>query len=184
MEDLKCKKRVRDDSEESGFDSPEAKRLRDDFLEFLDDTGPAPSSQDLDSVMKSLQEEISGTSSPFPLSDLSDSGEPQPQIGYLLEASDDELGLPPPVASSAPDTKNEEFVNELIRVSSDSSGVGDFWEFEYPIPSYDSFELGSEVSYNVNTEYVAFDGLFDHSDVYYDSEEFSDSRRRESWPAL
>ena len=118
------------------------------------------------------------------MSDLSDSDEPQPQIRYLLEASDDELGLPPPLASSAPETNNEEFVNELIRVSSDSSVVGDFWEFEYPIPSYDSFELGSEVSYNVNTEYVAFDGLFDHSDVYYDSGAFSDSRRRESWPAL
>jgi hypothetical protein len=36
------------------------------------------------------------TSSPAPVVDLtSDSGESQPELGYLLEASDDELGLPP-----------------------------------------------------------------------------------------
>lgn len=174
MEDPISKKRVRDDSDESRLESLEVKRLRDDLLEFLDDTDPGLSAQDLDSVMKSLQEEISATSSPAPLADLpSDSGESQPQIGYLLEASDDELGLPPP-GDSVNTEGNSELQTELVPVSSDSSGIAEFWEFEDQIPSYDSFELGTGVGYNNNsTEYVAFDGLFDHSDVYYDSADFS-----------
>ncbi|KAG6424512.1 hypothetical protein SASPL_114930 [Salvia splendens] len=32
---------------------------------------------------------------------VSDSGESRPDLGYLLEASDDELGIPPPTASPA-----------------------------------------------------------------------------------
>ncbi|KAG4910118.1 hypothetical protein JHK82_056142 [Glycine max] len=157
---MDCKKRVRDDSDESVLESPEAKRLRDDLLEFFDDADDAPSSQDLDSVMKSLQEEISGVAS--------DSGESQAQIGYLLEASDDELGLPPAGNSSAPEEKNVE--TELVRVASDSSGIGELWEFEEQIPRYDSFDLGMGFGYECDTtEYAAFGGLFDHSDLYYDS---------------
>ncbi|KAI4313940.1 hypothetical protein L6164_026881 [Bauhinia variegata] len=186
MENQTGSKRVRDESDESGLDSSEVKRIRDDLLEFLDDTDPAPSIQELDSVMKSLQEEISASSSPVPVVDLtSDSGECQPQYGYLLEASDDELGLPPAgtSSSSATESKKEEN-NELVRLSSDSSGVGEFWDFEDQIPSYDSFELGTGigVTYNGNAEYVAFDGLFEHSDVYYDSE-FSDPWRHGTLPA-
>ncbi|KAF7808891.1 uncharacterized protein G2W53_035634 [Senna tora] len=116
----------------------------------------------------------------------SDSGESQPQIGYLLEASDDELGLPPPPGESAVEAEGgkSEFQAELSKVSSDSSGIAEFWEFEDQIPSYDSFELGGGVGYNgSSTEYVAFDGLFDHSDVYYDSAEFSESWRQETLPA-
>lgn len=184
MEDTSGKKRVRDDSDESVLESPEAKRLRDDLLEFFDDADEAPYTQDLDSVMRSLQEEISASSSPAPLCVTSDSGESQPQIGYLLEASDDELGLPPPGNSSAPpEKKGEEAVTELVRVSSDSSGIGELWEFDDQIPSYDSFGLGSGFGFESNTEYVAFDGLFDHSDVYYDSADFSEPWRHESLPA-
>lgn len=184
MEDPSSKKRVRVDSDESRMESPEVKRLRDDLLEFLDDADPALSSHDLDSVMKSLQEEISASPSPAPVVDLtSDSGDSQPQIGYLLEASDDELGLPPPGDSVNPEGKSE-LQHELIPVSSDSSGIAEFWEFEDQIPSYDSFELGTGVGYNGNsTEYVAFDGLFDHSDVYYDSADYSESWRHETLPA-
>ncbi|XP_027367145.1 uncharacterized protein LOC113873290 [Abrus precatorius] len=181
MDDSSCKKRVRDDSDESVLESPQAKRLRDDLLEFFDDADHTPSTQDLDSVMKSLQEEISASSSPASLHVTSDSGDSQAQIGYLLEASDDELGLPPAGNSSVPEEKNEE--PELVRVSSDSSGIGELWEFEDRIPSYDSFGLGTEFGYDCNTEYVTFEGLFDHSDVYYDSTDFSDSWRHGSLPA-
>ena len=135
-------------------------------------------------MMKSLQEEISASSSLAPVVDLtSDSGESQPQIGYLLEASDDELGLPPPGMSSNPEAKDEGFGNELVRASSDSSGIGQFWDFDDQIPSYETFEFGGGVNYNGNTEYMAFDGLFDHSDVYYDPGEFAESWRNDSLPA-
>ncbi|XP_047175821.1 uncharacterized protein LOC124843201 [Vigna umbellata] len=172
--DSGCKKRVRDDSDDSVLESPETKRLRDDLLEFFDDADDAPSTQDLDSVMKSLQEEISGVTS--------GSGESQAQIGYLLEASDDELGLPPAGSSSVPENKNEE--NELIRVASDSSGIGELWEFEDHISRYDSFDLGMGFGYECDTatEYAAFEKLFDHSDVYYDSTEFCDTWRHETLP--
>ncbi|XP_054810290.1 uncharacterized protein LOC129311870 [Prosopis cineraria] len=184
MEGPSSGKRVRDDSDESGLESPEVKRLRDDLLDLLDDTDPALSSQDLDSVMKSLQEEISASSSPAPAVDLtSDSGDSQPQIGYLLEASDDELGLPPPGESVNPDGKGE-LPTELIPALSDSSGIAELWEFENQIPSYDSFDLGTGAEYNGNSaEYLAFDGLFDHSDVYYDSAELAESWRHETLPA-
>ncbi|KAK4260859.1 hypothetical protein QN277_003923 [Acacia crassicarpa] len=179
-------KRVRDDSDESRSESPEVKRFRDDLFDFLDDNEPALSSQDLDSVMKSLQEEISASSSPAPVVDLaSDSGESPPQIGYLLEASDDELGLPPPGGESVKQDEKVELPNELLHMSSDSSGIAEFWEFENDIPSYDSFDLGTGVEYNGsnNNEDVAFDGLFDHTDVYYESADLSESWRHETLPA-
>ncbi|RDY08411.1 hypothetical protein CR513_07356, partial [Mucuna pruriens] len=164
---MEGKKRVKDDSDKSALESSEAKRLRDDLLEFLDDADPPLPSQDLDLVMKSLQEEIAA-----PFIDLtSDSGESQPQIGLLLEASEDDLGLPPDGASSDPTEKNKEA--ELVRVASDTSRIGELWSFENQIPGYDSFELGTEDFYithnNNNNNYVAaFDGIIDNSDLYYD----------------
>lgn len=189
MENQSLKKRVRDDSE---HDSPEVKRLRDDLLGFLDDSEPDQTTQDLDSVMKSLEEEISAPScsaspapAPVPVVDLtSDSGESQPELGYLLEASDDELGLPPS-SSSSEEFKEE---TELVRVSSDSSGIGELWSFDDQILTYDSFELGTGTGDNFdnnNSDYVAFDGLFGYSDVYFDSSDYSDfSWRSETLPAL
>ena len=51
----------------------------------------------------------------------SDSGESRPDIGYLLEASDDELRIPPPAATPVR--------KELVTVKSDSSELGgEFWE--------------------------------------------------------
>ncbi|KAF1860904.1 hypothetical protein Lal_00000318 [Lupinus albus] len=165
MEDTSGKKRVRDDSSVSLIESSESKRLREDLLEFFDDTDLTPSTQDLDSIMKSLQDEISASSSPAPINVTLNSGESQPQIGFLLEASDDELGIPPPGDSSVPVGKKDDA--ELFRVSSDSSGIGELWPFEDQIPSYDSFDIGNGFSYeNSNTEYVTFDGLFDHSELY------------------
>ena len=196
MEAQTPRKRVRDESANSELDSLEVKRLRENILEFLDDSDTDPSTQDLDSVIKSLQEEISAAScsvtpipspppvpAPASVIDLtSDSGESQPELGFLLEASDDELGLPPSLSSNLGELKEE---NELVRVSSDSSGIGEFWGFEDPVPSYGSFELVTGESYdNGANEFVAFDGLFGYSDVYFDSSDFSDlSWRSETLPA-
>ncbi|XP_059454238.1 uncharacterized protein LOC132184573 [Corylus avellana] len=186
VESRNDKKRVRGDSDEfSESDSPEVKRLREDLLGFLDDTEADPTIQDLDSVMKSFEEEIAQacTSSPVPVVDLTlDSGESQPELGYLLEASDDELGLPPSGNSLDEDVKNSE--SELGRDSSYSYGIGELWGFEDQLPSYYSFEFGAGNGYDNTSEYVAFDGLFEHSDVYFDSSDVSDpSWRHETLPA-
>lgn len=190
MEDLKVKKRARDDSEEPelDFDSPEVKRLRENLLDSLDDDSEfCTTSQDLDSFMKSFEEEI--TASPSAAAggeaaqvvDLtSGSGESRPDLGFLLEASDDELGLPP--TASSPGGLESEIRSELVRVESDSSEIGsEFWE----MPGYDSFGFGfgeSETSYDGgNGEYVALDGLFDYSDMGFGSSDFA--WRSETLPA-
>ncbi|KAF5727754.1 hypothetical protein HS088_TW22G01451 [Tripterygium wilfordii] len=164
MEDISSRKRVRGESDELEIDSPEVKRLRDDLLGVLDESDPDPAIQDLDSVMKSFEEEISASLSlPVPVVDLtSDSGDSHPDLGYLLGASDDELGLPPTCTSS------NEFKYEVIELARVSSGINEFWGFDDEIPCYDSFVLG--VGDYVNQEYGALDGLFDHSDLCYPSE--------------
>ncbi|CBI27029.3 unnamed protein product, partial [Vitis vinifera] len=164
------RKRVRDDSDEFELDSPEVKRLRDDLLCILDDSDPLadkdPATHDLASVMKIFEEQISASPPrPVPVVDLtSDSGESQPDISFLLEASDDELGLPP------------------------SCGLSEFWGFGDEIPSYDSFEFGFGETHTVANnygEYVALEGLFDHSDISFGSTDFSEfSWRHETLPAL
>ncbi|XP_038885926.1 uncharacterized protein LOC120076234 [Benincasa hispida] len=157
-------KRLRVDSLDSESDSPEVKRLRDDLLGLLDDADPDPTVQDLDSIIQSFADEISPVSSPPPPPPPA-TGDSLPELGYLLLASDDELGLPPSDASTSHGGETE--VVELARASSESSGIGEIWGFEDTVPSYEAFELGEgERFYNDTTEYVAFDGLFEHSDVY------------------
>ncbi|KAB1999848.1 hypothetical protein ERO13_D12G171100v2 [Gossypium hirsutum] len=173
MDELNSKKRARDDSNESGLDSPDVKRLRDDL--FLDDSDSLPLNQDLASVMKSFEEEIAAVPSTstgsMPVVDLtSDSSDSQPDLGYLFEASDDELGLPPPTASTT-DTEGRSEATDLVRADSNSSGIDDLWGFEEQNPNYDSFEFGFVNNFNDGT--VAYDALFEYSDVYYDSSDIS-----------
>lgn len=154
-----------DDSEKSEFDtSVQVKRLRKDLLELLDDTDLDPVSQDLDSVMRSFEEELS-TPPPVTLIDLtSDSGNSSPpELGFLLEASDDDLGLPPSSSSTASTDETE--VTEVVRPPYDSSELGGLWgfdSFDEQIPNYgDSFGLGP-------CEVVAYeDGLFQYEDGYF-----------------
>ncbi|XP_022945766.1 uncharacterized protein LOC111449910 [Cucurbita moschata] len=189
MENQISKKRDRDDSAEfteSENGSSEVKRLRDDLLGFFDESDPEPATQDLDSLMRSFEEEIAtASSSPVPVVDLTvDSGESQPELGYLLEASDDELGLPPSVTSISKEEFDESAV--FARVSSDSLEVGEMWRFEDQIPNYDAFELegGDVYSGSDTAEYVAFDGLFEYSNLCLDASENSDFLwRQESLPA-
>ncbi|KAL2559016.1 hypothetical protein Fot_03755 [Forsythia ovata] len=171
------KKRVRDDSFEldEETNSTEVKRLKEDLLETLEDDPDFVSTNlDLESFMRSFQDEIGG-SPPLDVVDLtSDSGESQPELGYLLEASDDELGLPPSTAS--PSVVENDGLTELARVEADSSELGrGFWGFDGEFSSYNSLEFGlveSENYNNSNTEYVELDGLFDYSDLDFGSNDF------------
>lgn len=171
MESLSSKKRVRFDSDESEYNSVKAQRTRDDLLEVLDD-----SDSDLDSIMKSFENEISKLPESFADCD-SVSGESRPDLGFLFEASDDELGLPP---------------TELTSVESEKFGisveVGEVWD---QISSYDAFEYGFgyagedatvSAAYN-GGEYVALDGLFDYTDVGFRSSEPELPPQPETMPA-
>uniref|UniRef100_A0A0A9AEA4 Uncharacterized protein n=1 Tax=Arundo donax TaxID=35708 RepID=A0A0A9AEA4_ARUDO len=78
----------------------DAKRLRpEDLLDMLDDDTDAAAAGDLASVMRSLEEEISIFDDEAAAAEFM--AQPQPELGFLLEASDDELGLPPAGASSS-----------------------------------------------------------------------------------
>ncbi|XP_062192326.1 uncharacterized protein LOC133895820 [Phragmites australis] len=82
--------------------SPEtdAKRLRpEDLLDLLDDDTDAAAAGDLASIMRSLEEEIASFDEEAAAADLM--APPQAELGFLLEASDDELGLPPAGACSS-----------------------------------------------------------------------------------
>ncbi|CAN4121868.1 unnamed protein product [Withania somnifera] len=148
------KKRGRNNSIDQEINSPEVKRLREDLLDDLYDSEYnfcTPSHDDLDSYMKSFEEEITTL--------------PQPELGYLLEASDDELGLPPPTEAD----------NEPIRPNTESVGFSnhDFWGLDEQIPSYDTFDLGiGEVDHYSMGENVGLDELFDHSDTGFGSADF------------
>uniref|UniRef100_A0A1J3HHD7 Uncharacterized protein n=1 Tax=Noccaea caerulescens TaxID=107243 RepID=A0A1J3HHD7_NOCCA len=160
------RKRVRDESDDAVLDSPEVKRLRDDLFDVLDDSDPEPVSQDLDSVMKSFEDELSAAS-PAITTAAQGSGETQPDLGYLLEASDDELGLPPPPSVSPIPIVKEEETTDLVRASSDSSGIDELWGFEDHVSNYDSLELGSSVV--EGGDYVTVEGLFEFPDDCFDS---------------
>ncbi|KAM3346215.1 hypothetical protein ACQJBY_020646 [Aegilops geniculata] len=76
----------------SSAEAEAAKRMRPEYLlDLLDDDADAAAAGDLASVMRSLEEEICAD----------DLTPPQPELGFLLEASDDELGLPPAAGASS-----------------------------------------------------------------------------------
>lgn len=183
-------------SENSDLNSPETHLSEEDLLNILDDsdivTDRDPAIQGLDSVIKSFEEEIL-VQAPAPavvIDQTSDSGESQPELGYLLEASDDELGLPP-TTSSGEEAKIEAVDFEASSADPEAVGLdGILLGFENEIPSYDSFEFGigvdSESNLNDNnSEFVALGGLFDYSDQSYDPAGDSELLwRPESLPAL
>lgn len=136
-------------SEASGVSSPEAKRIQDDLLNFLDDADADPVIQDLDSVIKSFEEEILVPDQAPPVM-TSDSGVSRPELGYLLEASDDELGLPPSF-SSVEEQKNEAV--DLKTSESEPVNLGDIaLGFDEGLPSYEpyNFGIGGDVGGNMN----------------------------------
>lgn len=195
MAEFSSRKRVRVDSDETseaGFDLPEVKRLREDLLGNFDDGEFYTASLELDSFMKSFEEEIlSGTAATTATAvsvvDLtsSESGESQPDLGYLLEASDDELGLPPTTSEGQDGNEEEKEKTELVRVESDSSGLGgELWGYSEEIPSYDSFDAGIGEFGDFASgggEYVALDGLFDYTDLGFGPADYT--WRPETLPA-
>lgn len=170
------------------LDSPEAKQIREDILDILDEpdalTECPPENQDLDSVMKSFEEEIrhhSPHNDPQTVLDLTplESGDSQPDLGYLLEASDDELGLPPTISPA------DEQANAETAVMPEAAELVNMAGFEDELPNYDTFDFGMDHEATVgdndgdnsNDDFVTVGGLFDS--------DFSDfSWRQESLPAL
>lgn len=169
------------DSSDSGDDSSESKltrsdsgpdsvldsnvHLQDDIFNILDDADNVPerdSVQGLDSVIKSFEDEINGSSSdPSDPAQIPDSGELQTNLGYLLEASDDELGLPPTVGSG----------NEPSRVDPKFEEMNGLMGFDDDIPSYDAF--GFESGFTAESDggaggFVTVDGLFDFPETAAD----------------
>ncbi|XP_074326737.1 uncharacterized protein LOC141664681 [Apium graveolens] len=146
METPSCKKRVRHDSDESSMSLPDVKKLKQDLFNIQDNDS------DLDYFLETFENEISAV-------DISSySCESQPELGFLLDASDDELGLPPPKSSL------EKVEIEGVRVMSESSELSELWEFEDGVCGFDSFDLGFG-DYNPHNcgEFVTIDGVFDYS---------------------
>lgn len=145
-------KRPRGDSDEL----PESKRFRDSDLEILEHEGYAVDGGDcLADVINSLEGEIA---SPATAEEANVC--PQPELGYLLEASDDDLGLPPlDVGSSSSDGGV---------VVDEEPGYGHvIWGLENEFTNSPGPYEG--LAFGILTEFddgVIFnDGLFDFSDV-------------------
>lgn len=185
MEQVSSNKRDREGSDDS-FHSPE-KRLRSDLLlKIFDDDADTGSEDGLASVMKSLEEEIglpSPLAQPPPEAPLDSADSLQPDLGYLLEASDDELGLPPTVASS-----EGEGGWDADNVCGDlENGFGQIWGFADEMPEcYDGLDL--EAFRPDETESVAgvLDGeLFGYFDEAHPPADIPEiSWRPESLPAV
>ncbi|CAO2180771.1 unnamed protein product [Urochloa humidicola] len=107
-------------------EAADAKRLRpEDLLDLLDDDTDAAAAGDLASVMRSLEEEIASfdeATAAVPAAQH----QPQPELGFLLEASDDELGLPPAGASSSSEDAGAAAEDADVAASLD----GQIWGFE------------------------------------------------------
>lgn len=160
-------KLVRVDSEDPILDSPVARDIQNDLLDILDDTDTIAerdtAMQGLDSVIKSFEEEILASdpdaAAPHP---VPDSGELQLDLGYLLEASDDELGLPPSVTPSEEEKPGSE---ELNRVGSEGVDTGGLLGFENENATYGSVGSGS-IEDDKSGGFVSFDGFFDYPEPY------------------
>ncbi|KAE8694217.1 Detected protein of unknown function [Hibiscus syriacus] len=151
---------------------PETKHIPEDLLNILDDSdlfsGPVPAIQGLDSVIKSFEEEILIPGQAELPEMILNFDEPRPELGFLFEASDDDLGLPP----SFPSVEAEQIFETALDVEEGgvSGGIG-FAEMmgnEFPIPMYDSFEFGiggdSGTNNNIHSnsgDFVALGGLFE-----------------------
>ncbi|KAG6589552.1 hypothetical protein SDJN03_14975, partial [Cucurbita argyrosperma subsp. sororia] len=140
----------------SGLDSFQANLIQDDLLKILDDVDAYIDReleiQDLDSVIRSFEKEIQ-----VPVPSV------QPELGFLLEASDDELGLPP--AGEKEETEAVNFAAEFLG----SGGMKGILGLEdETVPNYCWLEnLRSENEWNreEEEEVVVLGGLFDHTDV-------------------
>ncbi|WOL02852.1 hypothetical protein Cni_G11571 [Canna indica] len=160
--DNKRRREEEEDDQSPEISSPEAKRLRDDLLldDILDYDGTDAGDQDLASVMKSLEDEIAFPSASPPQIEAVAVVD-QPDLGYLLEASDDELGLPPP---SAPASSDEVDKQPEAESSVEGDGFGQIWGFDDEINGYDG--LGEFGIRPEAEDVLVFDGgIFDYGDA-------------------
>ncbi|XP_072984350.1 uncharacterized protein [Typha latifolia] len=186
MEDSGNPKRLREEnSDEWPVESLDTKRMRpDDLIDILDDDEDddydGSASPELVSVMKSLEEEIAV--GPPLAEEIVDPVDPREMdLGFLLEASDDELGLPPTVASSSETT---EVSGNTVEEVGDGR-FGQIWGFDDEIVGfYGDLDFGNgeeEEAEEGGLEY----GLFDFSDEFGGPFDYSDlSWRPESLPAV
>lgn len=168
MEGTAAGKRSRSVSGGGGAELPDAKRLRDHILDVLnddDDREPA-AGPELVTVMKSLADEI----------DLLPAADPElasgpvgslPDLGYLLGASDDELGLPPTLSDNGGGKSGKQSGGH-VGVEAESIKFDDLWAFE------DGGDGGGE-NQPVREDAGVFDAQFDYSDGFCDPlSEFAD----------
>lgn len=180
---------------EADADTPEVKRIQDDLLDILDDSdGGADRDaaiQGLDSVIKSFEEEIlEPARSPAALDLALDVAEGQTELGYLLEASDDELGLPPSFGSSEEDRKSE--ATEPPVAFTGAFEYNDSLGFESELPDYDGFEFGmcggpdvGSDNHDSDGQFVTLGRLFDNAGDGRDGGDASEYLwRPESLPAV
>ncbi|KAF7135844.1 hypothetical protein RHSIM_Rhsim08G0135300 [Rhododendron simsii] len=116
--------------DEFRVNSLESNQMPNDILDILDEPDLVADSamQDLDSVIKSFEEEIlphSPSSVDFPVT-MPEYVESQVDLGYLLEASDDELGLPPTTKKQI--TKTE--LDDLTNLAPKALGSSDVFGFK------------------------------------------------------
>ncbi|KAI3976923.1 hypothetical protein MKX01_008781 [Papaver californicum] len=146
--------------------------------------------------MKNFEEEIS-----LPPRDMinfvvgGDTDE-QPDLGFLLEASDDELGLPPcnfPSSSTSTSTEGDAETNYDKSITT-VGGLDQIWSFDDDqFPNYQDFGIDEENLQQKNNNIINSDllggdfgdGLFEYSDVLSGLSDFSDfSWRPETLPAV
>jgi hypothetical protein len=184
------------------IDVPEPKRLHaektDRFLQLLqfdktladeEEEECAPSEELVNGVMRSLEEEIAGTSSTSYLSSnfgdnsaaseissdhaegtvASDSGM---DLCYLLEASDNELGIPPsPVLNWKDEVcKSPKKTSESLWETPDLKSLGENWHFEDDMENYQQFVV-YEDAWDANQDYTIRD--FVSQDMLFDAEFFA-----------
>lgn len=164
-------KRFKEDVTELGVTFAGPDQIREELLGILSDsdelTDGDSAIQDLDLVMKSLQEELNPAKeadqdelNPPPETEVSPTS--QPDLGYLLEASDDELGLPPmtvspaEMAEAAENTISGAEDVEVPVIPSENVNFGKMFEFEDEFPSYEYGGIGEELP---SGDFV-LDGLF------------------------
>lgn len=196
------KKRARSEFDDSLTDSAESKLRRlnsldlsidladseELLLNILEDSDAVAEREEsiqgveLDSFIRSFEEEIQAlppgktTTSSSAAADENENESPQAELGYLFEASDDELGLPPTDGSRME-------ANDFMPACCSPGGVMEFegnLGFEDEIPCYDSFEIGigyasgaAAESSGLGGEFVALGGLFDYSDAPFRTESLS-----------
>ncbi|KAK4766086.1 hypothetical protein SAY87_007728 [Trapa incisa] len=165
---------------DSDPDSPEVKRFQDELLNILDDSDVVadrdPSFRGLDLVIRSFEEEILVPEQNPVVLDLEPAmAEVKNELGYLLEASDDELGLPPSFGPSEDEQKVEAAV--ALPVSPGLILLNQPLEFKNELPNYDSFDLGlCEVpdvdchNFGNDRHFVAIGGLFQYTDDGLDND--------------